>query len=100
MIFPSSAIIRPFAFSLLLCLLARRAIRARPRLGTGDRDGAVIDARRTVLGIIRERVLQVIHVVALLEAVEPLMRTARFPALESRIHHDLRAFESDAQPLG
>src|SRR2546429_1413723 len=105
MILPSSAIIRPFAFSLLLRLLARGAVRARPRLGTGDRDGAVVDARWTVRGIVGKRVPEIIDVVALLEAVETLVRPARLLAVERRIRHRLRDVEQitqldGEQPLG
>ena len=38
---------------------------------------AVVDARRVVAGVVRERVLQEIGVVALLVAVEALVRAAR-----------------------
>src|SRR6266536_3636325 len=105
MILSWSAIIRPFAFSLLLRLLARGAIRARSRLGMGDRDGAVVDARRTVRGIMGKRVPEIIHVVALLETVETLVRAARLLAIERRIRHRLRDVEQitqldGEQPLG
>src|SRR5205814_6304988 len=62
-----------------------------------NRAHSVVDARRTCRGLMGERVPEVIDVVALLEAVETLVRAARLPAVERRIRDGLCDVEQITQ---
>src|SRR6188768_1615491 len=84
---------------------ARGAVRSRAGLGLRYLHRAVVDARGAVAGIVGERVLEIVCVVALLETVEALVRAARFLAVDRRIHDRLRDVEQIAeldreQPFG
>jgi hypothetical protein len=67
----------------LLGLFACSTVGARARLRLGDLDRAVVDARRAASDIVRLRVLQEVDIVALLETVEALMRTARLAPMSA-----------------
>src|SRR6266702_3355597 len=83
--------------SLLFSLFSCGAIRARSRLRARDGDRTVVDSRRVITGVVRERVLEVVRVVALLESIEPLVRAARLLPVERRIRHCLRNIEQITQ---
>src|SRR5678815_3187841 len=92
MIFPVSGMARlVLAFGIRFFFLV--AVRARAGLGLRDLHRAVADARSAVAGIVRKRVLEIVRVVALLEAVEALVRAARLLAVDRRIYDRLRDVE-------
>ena len=76
---------------------AERAIGALGRLRLGDLHRAVGDLGRRALAIMGEAVGEEIDVVALFEAVEPLMRAARFRAHERAVRHRLGDVELDSR---